>query len=386
MPPRSQYGVLHHFTKKFYEALVRAGISCRLLEAQYDNPKPFLDKIFSDPPECTLSFNGLLPDEQGRFFCDMIKIPHIACLVDSPNHFFSLVKSPYSIITCVDRFSCDFFRGMNFQNVLFMPHAVEKDLAQGLDEDRVYDVVMLSSCIDYEGIRKSWKKMFPAPLCNVMDEAIEAYFADEETSYVQAFVLAMDKYQRQHSDIDPQKLDFIAVFDQLETYIKGKDRVDLVKSVKDAKVHVFGSSSGAASWKKYLGKSHPNVVIRDPVPFEQALQIMQQSKIVLNSCSWIKNGAHERIFASLLSGALVITVENIYMREHFQDGKNIVFYRYREMDQVNEKVNEYLAEEKKRKSLVAKGRETVLKGHTWDHRAAALIKELDPIMKRMPSK
>ncbi len=68
MPPRSQYGVLHHFTRKLSEALGRAGVEASLLEAQYDNPKPFLDKIFSDRPDCTLSFNGLLPDREGRFF------------------------------------------------------------------------------------------------------------------------------------------------------------------------------------------------------------------------------------------------------------------------------------------------------------------------------
>ncbi len=54
------------------------------------NPRPFLDTLFADRPECTLSFNGLLPDAEGRFFCEMIQIPHVACLVDAPTQFFSL--------------------------------------------------------------------------------------------------------------------------------------------------------------------------------------------------------------------------------------------------------------------------------------------------------
>src|SRR6516162_3155093 len=98
MPPLSQYSVLHHFTKKLHEALVQQGIVSRLLEAKHNDPGPFLDALLKDPPDCTLSFNGLLPDNQGRFFSDMIRIPHVACLVDSPTNFLTLVRSPYSVI------------------------------------------------------------------------------------------------------------------------------------------------------------------------------------------------------------------------------------------------------------------------------------------------
>src|SRR5262249_10865415 len=88
MPPNiSQYGVLHHFTIKMNEALQRSGVRSRILEAQKDNPKPFLSELFNEIPDCTLSFNGLLPDKEGRFFCDLVKIPHVACTIDSPNAF-----------------------------------------------------------------------------------------------------------------------------------------------------------------------------------------------------------------------------------------------------------------------------------------------------------
>ena len=110
MPPLSTYGVLHHFTEKMHEALLRAGIQSRLLEAKRNDPGPFLKALFEDKPDCTISFNGLLPDTQGRFFCDMVNIPHVACLVDSPNSYLSLTQSPLTIITCVDQSSVDFFR------------------------------------------------------------------------------------------------------------------------------------------------------------------------------------------------------------------------------------------------------------------------------------
>lgn len=382
MPPKGQYGVLHHFTEKFYEALARNKVECRLLEAERNNPKPFLEKIFNDPPDCTLSFNGLLPDDEGRFFCDMIQIPHVACLVDSPNQYLTLIKSPKTIITCPDRFSCDFFRGLNFHNVLFMPHGVEKELQANKDKKKRYDVVMLASCIDYEAIKKKWKAEFPPALFKALEEAAEITLSDQETSYVQAFVQTLDRQVSKPGGVDPRQIDFFTVLDQLENYIRGKDRVELVKGIKDAKIDIFGSGFGNTTWEKYLGKQR-NCTLHDAVSFEQALEIMKNTKILLNSCAWIKNGAHERIFAGIACGALVITNENIYMRENFKSDENIVFYHHGKWSEVNEKVNHYLKNDKDREHVIEKGKEEVKLHHTWDKRAQQLIKELKPILKRV---
>lgn len=380
MPPNvSQYGVLHHFTKKFHEALLRLGVNSRILVAERQNPKPFLTELFKDVPDCTLSFNGLLPDEEGRFFCDLIRIPHVACIVDSPNDFISLAKSPNTIIASVDRDACDFFRGVNCKNVIFMPHGVEKNLNfDQKNDNRSYDVVLLASCIDYEKIQSEWKSKYSPAISVILQEAAESTLNDVKVSYVQAFVSALDRHAAE-GKIDPRKIDIIGLLDELEIYIRGRERVELVRSIKEARVDVFGSSSATMTWKKQLPQN--NVVIHDAVPYDQALDIMQKSKIVLNSCAWIKKGTHERILAAMACGALVITEENPYMSEHFKDGTHIGFYRYNQINQVNAQINGYLADESKRRKVALAGREQVMHHHTWDHRAAGLLKELDPILK-----
>lgn len=380
MPPKGQYGVLHHFTLKLSEALVRNHVHTRVLQAERTNPKPFLEKIFSDPPDFTLSFNGLLPDDEGRFFCDLINIPHVACLVDSPNQFLMLAKSSKTIITCPDRFSCEFFRGLNCKNVLFMPHAVEKELIGQEDKKKAYDVVMLASCIDFEAIHEKWKSQFSPSLFKVLREAAEITLSDQDISYVQAFVQALDKEVRKPNGIDPREIDYFTLLDELENYVRGKDRVELLKGIKDARVDIFGA--GADHWKKYL-KDQKNCVVHDSVSFEKAIDIMKKSKILLNSSAWIKNGAHERIFAGIATGALVITNENIYMREHFKSNEDIVFYQHGKWASANEQVNFYLNNPEKRKEVVEKGRKIVEKHHTWDVRAKQLITELKPILSQI---
>ncbi|MBN9379103.1 MAG: hypothetical protein BGO14_08910 [Chlamydiales bacterium 38-26] len=384
MPPenRSRYNVLSHFTIKLAEALSQAGVNCRILKAERDNPKPFLEALFNDPPDCTLSFNGLLPDSKGQFFCDMIKIPHVACLIDSPTHFLILASSPYSIITVPDRFSTQFFKGLKFENVLFMPHAVEKELFDNPEHiEKKYDVTMLSSCIDYKSLEESWPSSYPKSVCHAMHEAVEISLSDGETSCMQAFIQAIDRHIEESGE-QPGILNYPEIIDQVEMYVKGKERVELLKSISDTPVNLFGAPIDL--WKKYL-KNQPNIIYHDPVNINIAIEIMRQSKIVLNSCAWLKDGTHERILMAIASGALVITSENIYMREHFEDRHSIAFYKLGQWKSVNQQVNEYLSNSLLRHHVVAKGQEIVKRKHTWDQRAKTLLKELPPIIKRIKS-
>lgn len=381
MPPdsKSRYDVLPYFSIKFSEALVRAGVNCRLLKAEKDNPKPFLDALYNDPPDCTLSFNGLLPDSQGRFFCDMIKIPHVACLIDSPSQYLILASSPYTIITCPDRFCCEFFKGLNCPNILFMPHAVERELAPSDEGVYEYDVTMLSSCIDYEAYAELWPSKYPKAVSDAMHEAVDTVLSDSETSCIQAFIQTLDRHMAE-SGINAGNLNYPEIFDQIEMYAKGKDRVELLRAIKDTPIHLFGSSQEL--WQKYLGKKSP-VIFHGPVPFEKAVEVMKKSKIILNSCAWLKDGTHERILAGLACGALVLTNDNIYMREHFKNGTNIAFYRMGEWVKVNQQINDLLVHPQKIRQMAAKGREIVMRDHTWDQRAKTLMKELPPILKRI---
>lgn len=385
MPPRSQYGVLQYFTVKIYEAFQRIGIESRLLEAEKNNPKPFLDKLFENPPDFTFSLNGLLPDEEGRFFCDMVKIPHIGLIVDSAHRFISLLKSEHTVIACVDKSSVDFFDGLKAKHSVFIPHGVERDITPFQLEDKKYDVTLLASCIDYETIRNSWHQKFTPKVCTVLDKAAEISLGDQETPFVEALVQAIDQFVSKNGPLELKELDFISLLDELEMFIKGKDRIALVRAIEDSEVHVFGSYNQTAQWKKYLADM-PNVTIHDPVPYEQANEVMSQSKILLNSCPFIKFGGHERIFAGLCHGALVLTSENPFLRQTFKDGENILFYHHHELENVNDKIKEYLNDDSKRKEAVLAGRDTVMQNHTWDHRAEEIIKDLEPIHEEMKYK
>lgn len=176
----------------------------------------------------------------------------------------------------------------------------------------------------------------------------------------------------------------------LDNYTRGKDRVELIRSIKDARVHVFGETSqdnavGILGWKQYLA-GQKNVTINPSIPFGAAMHVMRKSKIILNSMPFFKNGTHERVLAGLACGAVPVTTENLFFREIFKDGEDILFYQMDKREDVNAKINQLLADESKREAMARRGAEKVKAGHTWDIRVEQLLTELPAIFDRIRAK
>lgn len=382
MPVYSRYEVLHYFTRSLGSALERAGVRCRFIHSKQGSTQELIQHILLDPPDCTLSFNGLLPDNQNRFLCDFLQIPHVACLVDSAHYFLPLTQSPYTIITCVDRFGCDFFRKLHCQNVFFLPHAADRSLLeQGakLQQERPYDLLFLASFTDHAGILQKWKERFDTRFIEVLEEAAYQTLQDRELPYANALANALDRYAREVGAFDPASIDFIALLTELENYIRGKSRFELLKAIKKNKVHLVGEHSDR--WKALLGNP-TNVIAYPQVTYPQALQMMQESKIVLNSSPFFKNGGHERVFTGMASGAVVATNENLYLQEHFHHDEEILFYNYPYDEELDEKLFAYLKDPEKCYSIVTKSQIKVREGHTWDHRALSLLQQLEVILQK----
>ena len=148
--------------------------------------------------------------------------------------------------------------------------------------------------------------------------------------------------------------------------------MDLLNSIEDHLIHVFGSSVDVADWSKLL-QNKKNIIIHPPVPYEKSIEIMKQSKIVLNSSLKNKRGAHERVFTAAACGAVVVTNDNPFMAENFSRGVDMLLYRRTKMSQLNEDISKLLGNEKKREEMARRGCKKVKEAHTWDHRALTLM-------------
>ncbi len=378
MPPRHRtgYGVLPYFTRCFAQALSQQGIDCRILGNEKGYNPMLVSDLLNDAPDLTLCFNGLLPDREGKFLCEMLRIPHVAILVDSPNLYMSLADSPLTVVTCDDRQFVHFFRGLKSAHSFFLPHAVEASFQGDIYAERPYEVSFTGTCIDFESLRTSWPTRFSPAMATVLEEAAEITLCDQTTSYLEAYAQALERRLRTKGDIDPTTFIQAELFDQLEFYIRGKDRFAAITAIRDVPVHVFGTKSGPRGWQDYL-RHMKNAVIHDRISYEETLTVMQKSKLILNSTPTIKDGAHERVFAGLMAGSAVITNQTHFLNESFQEG--LAFYKHNQYDALNGLVGHLLRDESQRFEMVQHGRKIIRQKHTWDARAQALLEHLNQI-------
>jgi spore maturation protein CgeB len=381
MPRYSQYSVLHHFARQFYEALVREGFTCRLL-----NGDDRVHVVESSPPQLTVGFNGALMDLDKNMYCDILKLPHLSLLVDPPYRYIYLADSPYTMITCDDRYGCKLLESLHYDRSLFMPHAVEPTLHADPTTDRPFDVSLLATFIDYKNRALAWKDLFPPTLCKAMENALGVTFEDPHISFIQAFNLEYETLLKKHSKSFFEKISMLQVLQELEIFVKGYDRVQLAKSIRDVPLHIFGNTIDKRGWKEFLHEKHPNIYFHPGVNYEQALQVMKRSKIILNPSLKNKDGAHERIFSGLACGALVVTNFSNFLAPDFKHQENIVYYEPAHYELINDQVIHYLRHEKDRQELVKKGQKTVLDGHTWDHRVREIMKYVPQMVEKIMSR
>ena len=113
------------------------------------------------------------------------------------------------------------------------------------------------------------------------------------------------------------------------------------------------------------------------------MQILKQSKITLNGSIKNKFGAHERLFAGLAAGALVLTNENAYLNKYFMHDIDIGFYQSTHLEKIEAMIQGYVSDQDKRNQMVENGREIVMAYHTWDARIKTFEEELFPLVEKI---
>lgn len=380
LPPESQYGVLQSFTQSVYQALQRTNVECEIHAPEKKNPRPFLEKVFSNPPDFTLSFHGVLPDSEGRFLCDLINTPHLCLLVDHPFLFSPLTQSKKNIITCPDHIGCQYLLDIGFKNTFFLPHGVDQQIEGKFDNERPIELLFLGSHFDLQGIENHWNNTYPKELVDLLRKTARISIDCPNISFQE--ILA--NHLGQWGGFNPKQINVLILLIELEKYIRGLDRKEMLASLSNLTLHTYGSVYESQTEDKEI-IHHPNVYFHAPITFKEAIEKMQQSRFVFNSSPSFRYGAHERIFTALAAGASVITQETPSLRLLFDDNEGVIFYQRDKLDALQNTLNHLKNHEEKRIEMVKIGRKKVMQKHTWDTRVARILDLMPPILDRIRS-
>lgn len=330
------YSTTAHFTEKLILALKKRGVITRSFYIGGGLFYKAFYEIMRERPDMTCSFSDITIGQKEPL-CDMWEIFHLNILVDHAIYFLHQIKAKYSLFASMDQEDVLYLKGLGAK-AFFFPHGVDGDLVADPSKCRPFDIVMFGTCFDYEKIAKKWEKTpFEACAKRVLNSDISPLRALIEEGIEGPLPLM-------HQD--------------LEKYCKGKERVEIVNSLKG--VHVWGNGP----WNKYC----PHAKIHKSLSYEKALKIMSESKIVLSPNICHKFSSHERIFQSLALGAVPLTSATPFVCHNFCDGKNLIT-----LGGHAEKVMPLLHDEAKRLEIAFEGQKEVLQKHTWDARVDLLL-------------
>lgn len=371
---------IHVFTNMGYETLE---INTNIMEEEL----PRLAKFIQTPVKAAITFNNLafnLELVPGKNIWEELGIPCINILMDHPFCYPQAMENApaNAIVLCVDKKHMDYLTRFypKIPAVGFLAHGgicleqepvpiqereIDVMYAGGLSRKFVQNVIPDFSQFSFDARKAA-------------DIALKRLITDTSLTAEQAIE---DVLIQQGVELPDYELaEVISKLHYIELLAVSFYREKLIRTMLDAgiRVHLYGPG-----WDICDFVNHPNLIWKGSIPARDVLGKMHQSKIVLNTMTWFKDGTHDRIFNGMLAGALAVTDESAYMQEEFlsypqteAQSAQLVMFRLVEMEHLPELIKSLLANPDEMQKIADNGRRKAMQAHTWSHRAEELQEDL----------
>lgn len=255
-------------------------------------------------------------------------------------------------------------------------------LRQGEDEAKTGkagaqgDAEQAAPCYDVILTGNYTKLSFFEPYINWINEEYAAFYRgiiddllEHPACTVEEVALAhcereMGKEPNDQLRIALHKMIFIDLY--VRNYWRGKAVRTLVNA--GIPVHVVGKG-----WEELEDVRHPECLkLHSQTASVTCLEMLADAKVSLNVMPWFKDGAHDRVFNSILNGAVCVTDPSRYLEEELHEGEGVCYVALQDMDALPEKVKDLLQNDSGRNEIVRRGRAIVEQKHTWAERAKTL--------------
>jgi hypothetical protein len=312
-------------------------------------------------------------DKKGKLFWDYYHIPCFNIVVDHPFYYHELIRQRPHLYRqlCIDRYHEQYMKRF-FPEVTNNPFMVlggtELDPKGSYLplERKTMDIVFTGNYTPPQTFDKHITRIdeeYTAFYHAIIDDLI----THPERTMEEVFEFHIKKEMGEISEDELKLCMENMIF--IDLYVRFYYRGLVIKTLVDhgLKVHVFGKG-----WELLACKHPENLIDGDYLNSLECLQKISQAKISLNVMPWFKDGAHDRIFNTMLNGALCLTDDSIYLREELQEDVNVKFYSLSEVEKLPGIVTELLGRPDRMKEIIAAGYQRAVKSHSWDCRARIL--------------
>ena len=293
-------------------------------------------------------------------------------LVDHPYYRYDWLAEQHRnlIVSCIDRNHCNFLQKYykNIDAVQFVPHG--GNLSEKPPKpfaDREIDVAFFGTC-SASNEYKSIVDQMSEDIMKIMDATIARVMQGECIPAEEILIQELRSGGIELSEA--QLLELFVVLAFADTYIRAKQREKLILHLAKSglEVHVYGNG-----WEKDELAQYENIKCHGAVSYTEALDIMTNTKIVINKMPLFLDGSHERVFTAMLNGAVCCTDESGYWKQEFIDGESICFYDFQDLDNLENIIKELLLNLDKAGKIAQNGYDIAIHKHQWKTRAEQIL-------------
>lgn len=314
----------------------------------------------------------------GENMWEVLDIPCINILVDHPYWYHNiLMRTPQTgIVLCIDRCHSQYVERFypNIPCTGFFPHGGTPTLnvLKPIDARKI-DVLYAGSLFaNYAASQRPDFTRFSFPAEEICKASIARLFANPgntiesviESQLVQAGITLPDEELRK----------FISSCIYIERTVSSHYREKVVGSVAKAGISltIYGDGWSECDWITL-----PNVHYGGRISPAKVLEKMEDSKIVLNTMPWFKDGSHERVFNAMLRSSVVVSESSAYLKEILPDNSWVSYDLIPDrLAALPGQIADLLTNNRRLQSIASTGYDLAVSEHTWQARAKELHRDL----------
>lgn len=377
------YDTLDLFTDELVAVFSEWGYELFIYDARIEEiSKDLLIRVLEEKQEtcAVITFNnlGYNLETEGRNVWERFGVTYINILMDHPFHFEKTLQNmpDTAVVLCTDRNHVKYIRRhhKNIRQTDFLPHAgIELGKKHKPVKDRKTDVLYAGALPIYTVSKMipDLRHMYGISTRDMMQEVLRelVMYPDKTTEqaieeYVQAALPVGEKLK------DEELRDLIVHMRFLDSYATSFFREQTVRILVESGITVTAYGVG---WEQCEWSGSPYLKYGGKVLAPEILPLMNDSKIVLNTMTWFKAGAHDRIFNGMLAGAAVVTDDSAYLQRECTDGKELVLFKRNEIAALPERVFDLFGHMDKLQEMAECGYSFAKERHTWKNRAEYIV-------------
>lgn len=369
---RGLLDTLDLYTDEFVEIFMGQDAECLIVDAaRIEDEMVRLKAFLISEVTAVISLNNVglhLEFEEERNIWDQYQIPFFNIMMDHPFHYKAALDTApeQMVLLCMDRNHVEYVKRFfpNIKKVHFFPHAGIERCQQIPISERKIDVLYAGGLSRYaaEGLIPDLGKIQEFDAFALVKKALEILIQQPELTT--EYVIEMCIKENNLIFNDKRLGEIIAELRFLDSLAVSFYREQMIRTLAGLgiTVTVFGSGWDRCEWES------TNVIYGGVLPPVQILELMNQSKIVLNTMTWFKRGAHDRVFNGMLAGAAVVSDQSEYLQEQFTNGEQLQIFSLREMKDMAEAVKMLLSNVNCAQNMADCGYQQAKKQHMWKNR------------------